>query len=233
MPIENKNVYAGYDWGKKRDAEGSQGQSYSSTVLLSDNGQGVLNVEFFTLLKRNDFEEKKSIVDQMFRQYSVKLAVGDVGYANDLTEVLQRSHGDKFIASQASGHVNNHQKYIDDCFPKTIIFEKDYYIAEIYDLLKRGMIRFPYGDYEKITMLIQHICSMEIKTTLNRVGEAQQKYVKGPSPNDAFMALLNAYLAYKFDVTKGFKNQLGGLFNQNDSKGILAGLAYAPRKGSK
>ncbi len=91
------------------------------------------------------------------------------------------------------------------------------------------MIRFPYGDYEKITMLIQHICSMEIKTTMNRIGEAQQKYVKGSSPNDAFMALINAYLAYKFDITKGFKDQQGGLFNQGGSKGILAGLAYSPR----
>lgn len=232
-PAENKTIYAGYDWGKKSDAENSQGQSYSSTVLLSDDGTGKLSIEFFTLLKRNDFEEKKSIVDQMFRQYSVKLAVGDVGYANDLTEVLQRSHGDKFLASLTSSHVNGHQKYSDDHFPKTIIFEKDYYIAEVYDLLKRGMIRFPYGDYEKIATLIQHICSMEIKTVMNRVGEASQRYVKGPTPNDAFAALINAYLAYKFDITKGFKDQKGGLFNQGGSNGILASLAYAPRRGSK
>jgi hypothetical protein len=232
-PAENKNVYAGYDWGKKSDVEGSQGQSYSSAVLLSDDGTGKLNIEFFTLLKRNDFEEKKSIVDQMFRQYSVKLAVGDVGYANDLTEVLQRSHGDKFLASLTSSHVNGHQKYSDDHFPKTIVFEKDYYIAEVYDLLKKGMIRFPYGDYEKITTLIQHICSMEIKTVMNRMGEATQRYVKGPTPNDAFAALINAYLAYKFDITKGFKNQLAGPFNQGGSGSIPAVLAYAPSGRSK
>lgn len=229
-PAENKNIYAGFDWGKKGDTVNSQGQSYSSTVLLSDDGSGKLNIEFFTLLKRNDFEEKKSIVDQMFRQYSVKLAVGDVGYANDLTEVLQRSHGDKFLASLTSSHVNGHQKFSDDHFPKTIIFEKDYYIAEVYDLLKRGMIRFPYGDYEKIATLIQHICSMEIKTVMNRVGEASQRYVKGPTPNDAFAALINAYLAYKFDITKGFKESLGGLFNQGGSNKILAGLAYSNRR---
>jgi len=226
-PGENLATFGGYDWGKKRDGVDTGGQSYSSAVLLSDDGSGKLSIEFFTLLKRNDFEEKKSIVDQMFRQYSVKLAVGDVGYANDLTEVLQMTHGDKFLASQTSAHVNNHQKYIDDAFPKTIIFEKDYYIAEVYDLLKKGMIRFPFGDYEKIATLIQHICSMEIKTTMNRLGEAQQKYVKGPTPNDAFAALINAYIAYKFDITKGFKNQIGPN-NQINSKGIPAVLAYAP-----
>lgn len=230
-PAENKAVFGGYDWGKKKaDSDDASGQSYSCCVLLSDDGKGLLSVEFSTLLKRNDFEEKKSIVDQMFRQYSVKLAVGDVGYGNDLTEVLQRSHGDKFLGSESSNHVNGHQKYVDDYFPKRIVFEKDYYIAEVYDLLKRGMIRFPYGDYEKISPLIQHICSMELKTTMNRIGEAQQKYVKGSTPNDLMMALVNAYLAYKFDITKGFKDQTGGLFNPGGSKGILAGLAYSPKR---
>jgi len=227
---ENKNVYAGFDWGKKKDVEGSQGQSYSTTVLLSDDGKGLLSVEFFTLLKRNDFEEKKSIVDQMFRQYSVKLGVGDIGYANDLTEILQKEHGDRFIASEASGHVNGHQKYVDEYFPKRVVFEKDYYIAEVYGLLKKGMIRFPYGDYEKIATLIQHICSMEIKTTMNRLGEPQQKYVKGPTPNDAFAALINAYIAYKFDITKGFKNGPGGSpFNQSGNRQIPAVLGFAPK----
>ena len=46
-------------------------------------------------------------------------------------------------------------------------------------------------------------------------------------------ARLLAYLAYKFDITKGFKDQKGGLFNQGGSNGILASLAYAPRRGSK
>ena len=226
---ENKNVYAGFDWGKKRDAEGSQGQSYSCAVLISDGGNGLLNVEFSTLLKRNDFEEKKSIVGQMFRQYSVKLAVGDIGYGSDLTEVLQKEYGDQFLASEASGHVNNHQKYVDEYFPKRIVFEKDYYIAELYSLLKRGMIKFPFGDYEKIATLISHICSMEIKTTMNRVGDPQQKYVKGSTPNDLFMALINAYIAYKFDITKGFSNQSDDNFKINGKSGIPAVLGYAPK----
>lgn len=227
---DSVNVYAGYDWGKKADAENSAGQSYSCSVILSDQGAGILNVDFCTMLKRNDFEEKKSIVDQMFRQYNVKLAVGDIGYANDLTEVLQRTHGDKFLGSEATAHCTGHQKFNNDYFPKRIIFEKNYYIAELYGLLKKGMIRFPYKDYERIAPLIQHICSMEIKTTMSRIGEPQQVYVKN-GVNDLFMALLNAYLAYKFDITKGFKDQgntgFGGL---NGFKGIPAVLAHAPTR---
>lgn len=226
---DNLKVYAGYDWGKKQaDSENSQGQSYSCAVILSADNSGLLSVDFCTMLKRNDFEEKKSIVDQMFRQYNVKLAVGDVGYANDLTEVLQHTHGDKFLGSEATAHINGHQKYVDDYFPKKIVFEKNYYIEEVYGLLKKGMIRFPYKDYERIVPLITHICSMEIKTTMNRIGEPQQTYVKN-GVNDLFMAMINAYIAYKFDITKGFKNNPNSPNSLGGSGKIPAILAYSPR----
>jgi hypothetical protein len=73
--------------------------------------------------------------------------------------------------------------------------------------MKKGMIRFPFGSYEKIAWLCEHIASMEIKPSISRTGgEPTINYVKGPSPNDGMSALLNAYLAYKFLVTKGFTN---------------------------
>ena len=227
--MDKINVYAGYDWGKKQaDTENSAGQSYSCGVILSEDGSGILSVDFATMLKRNDFEDKKAIVDQMFRQYNVKIGVGDIGYANDLTEVLARTHGDKFIGSEAVAHITNHQKFDGDVFPKKIMFEKNYYIAEVYGLLKKGMIRFPFKDYEKIAPLITHICSMEVKTTLNRIGEPVQGYVKN-GPNDLFMALINAYLAYKFDKTRGFKNNINGQSGQLGMNKIPALLAYAPK----
>jgi hypothetical protein len=71
--------------------------------------------------------------------------------------------------------------------------------------MKKGQIRFPYGDYEKIAWLIDHCCSMEIKPSISKFGaDPAIHYVKGSTPNDGFMALLNAYLAYKFIVTRGF-----------------------------
>lgn len=211
---EKKKVYLGCDWGQKADIDQltvgdsgkrQQGQSYSCAVVLVPDGPHILNIEFATRLKRNDLESKKGIVEQMFRQYSVNLAVGDIGYANDLTEILQKEYGERFLASQSASRVNGHTKFKNDFFPSTIVFEKDYYIAELYGLMKEGRIRFPYGDFEKVGWLIQHCCSMEIKPTIDRSGETGIRYVKGSTPNDGFMALLNAYLAYKFDVSNGFE----------------------------
>jgi hypothetical protein len=45
---------------------------------------------------------------------------------------------------------------------------------------------------------------MESRTTI-RSGMPYQMYVKGKEQNDGFMALIYAYLAYKFDKTCGFK----------------------------
>lgn len=216
----NRKVYAGYDWGQKVDMDhvgegsASQGQSYSSAVILTAEGPHILSIEFATLLKKNDPASKREIVEEMFRRYSVNQAVGDIGYANDLTYQLQKEHGDKFLASRAmSGMVKNHARLVSDVFPKEIQFERDYYIAQLFDHMKQGKIKFPFGDYEKIGWLVNHCCSMEIKVTMDRSGETRQRYVKGSSPNDGAMALLNAFIAYMYDVTAGFTNH-----NPNDHK---------------
>lgn len=210
---EGKKVYVGADWGQKVDIDQlavgergkrQRGQSYSSVVVLSVEGSGILNIEYAKLLKKNDLEYKKAFIDETFRRYSVTLGVGDIGFANDLTEILQREYNDRFLASRAVGAIKNHAKFAIDTFPKEIAFERNYYIAELFDLMKQGKIRFPYKSYEQIGWLIQHCCSMEIKPTIDRSGQVGIQYVKGSTPNDGFMALLNAYLAYKFDITNGF-----------------------------
>jgi len=230
---DERKVYAGFDWGGKDFVDDGkrrpQGQSYSCGVVLAEEGPNLLSIEFATVLRRNDLETKRDIVNEIFRRYSVRLGVGDIGYANELSELLHRDHGDKFLASQASARVNGYIKFHADFVPKTIIFERDYHVAEMFDLMKRGMIRFPFEDYEQIYWLVQHCASMEIKTTANVYGDSINRFVKGTTPNDGFMALLNAYLAYKFDITGGFSNKMAGLMDKRGKRTVHAVLGYIPR----
>jgi len=206
-------VVLGIDYGARADLEQLAnpekirvtGQSYSTAVVLSAKGPNLLSIEFATKFKRNDMESKKGLIDQLMRQYSVQLAVGDIGYSNDFSSMLHNIYGDRYIVSRAHNKLNGHVKFSADAFPKELVFERDFYIGELYEQMKKGMIKFPYGDYEKIAWLIDHCCSMEIKPTVSRMGgDPTIHYVKGSTPNDGFMALLNAYLAYKFIVTRGF-----------------------------
>ncbi len=216
-------VVMGIDYGARADLEQlanpdrvkSVGQSYSTAVILSAKGPQLLNIEFATKFKRNDLESKKGIIDQLMRQYSVQLAVGDIGYSADFSNILHNAYGDRYIVSRAHNKVNGHIKYSEDAFPKEICFERDYYISEFYDYMKKGQIKFPFGDYEKVAWLIEHCASMEIKPSISRIGEPTVHYVKGGTPNDGFMALLNAYLAYKFIITKGFTNNNPILMTQS------------------
>jgi len=236
---EGKKVYLGCDWGLKVDADAlaigdrtkrSQGQSYSSVVVLSVDGTR-LSLEFAQLLKRNDIEHKKAVVEEMMRRYSITQAVGDIGFANGLTWLLQQDYGDRFLASRAVGTIKHHAKFITDEYPKIIHFERNHYIAELYDFMKKGRIRFPFGSYEQVGWLIQHCCSMEIKPRIDRTGNATVDYVKGSTPNDGFMALLNAYLAYKYDITGGFNinNPLHMRDDPTRRAPISAITAYLPR----
>jgi len=222
-PGEEAIVVAGIDYGARADFEQlanpesakKVGQSYSTACILTAKGAGILSIEFATKFKRNDIESKKGIIDQMMRQYSIDLAVGDIGYSNDFSQLLHTAYGDKYIVSRAHPKVNNHVKFTADAFPKEIVFERDYYIGELYEQMKKGMIRFPYGDYEKIGWLIEHCASMEIKPSISRGGDPSLHYVKGGTPNDGFMALLNAYIAYKFLITKGFSSNNPAMQNQS------------------
>lgn len=210
---ENQMVFLGIDYGLKRDLEqlanpekkSSQGQSYTTAVVLSVKGPNLFSVDFALKFSRNDPEGKRGIIDNIMRQYSVNLAIGDIGYSNDFSHDLHVSYGDRYLVSRAHSKINDKQKYNIDSYPKEIVFEKDYYIAEVLELLKKGQIKFPLGSYDSISWLIEHCSSMEIKPSISRYGDPEVHYVKGGSPNDGFMALINAYIAYKFTITQGFK----------------------------
>ena len=211
---EEQLVVMGIDYGARSDLEQlanpdkviNRGQSYSTAVILSIKGAGRMSIEYCAKFKRNDMESKKGIIDQLMRNYSVQLAVGDIGYSNDFSALLHNEYGDRYLVSRAHNKVNGHVKFTADAFPKEIVFERDHYIGEMYDQMKKGMVRFPFGDYEKIAWLVEHCCSMEIKPSISRGGDPSIHYVKGGSANDGFCALVNAYIAYKFLITSGFTN---------------------------
>jgi hypothetical protein len=166
------------------------------------------------------------------RQYSIQLAIGDIGYSNDFSEVMHNTYGDRYIVSRAHNRVNNYVKFNQEAFPKELVFERDHYIGELYEQMKKGMVKFPFGDYEKIAWLIEHCASMEIKPSISRGGDPSVHYIKGSTPNDGFMALLNAYLAYKFLITKGFTHTNPAIKDQllKDKNKPLILNAYIPRK---
>jgi hypothetical protein len=211
---KNQIVVMGIDYGARSDLEqmanpdrsNNQGQSFSTAIILKEKGPGLLSIEYAWKFKRNDIDSKKGLIEQLMRQYSVNLTIGDIGFSQDFSTLMHKSHGDSYLVSRAHGKVNNHIKYSEDAYPKEIIFERDYYIGELYEQMKKGMIRFPYGDFEKIGWLVDHCASMEIKPSISRGGDPSIHYVKGGTPNDGFMALLNAYIAYKFVITSGFTN---------------------------
>lgn len=233
-PGEEPMVLFGIDYGGKSDIEQlagtapkTAGQSYSTGVILTVKGPKLFYVENAIKFKRNDFESKKSIIHQMMKQYSVNLTVGDIGYSNDISEVMQRECGDKYLVSRSQGKVNGNTKYREDASPKEIVFAKDHYYQEVLDLLKNGNIRFPLASGQHIDWLLHHCTNLEIKPVISRFGDPSIHYVKS-GINDGFTALVNAYIAYKFLITKGFTDlnpntQSIGVNKSKEKYNIMAG----------
>ena len=94
-------------------------------------------------------------------------------------------------------------------------------IEEVFDLFRKGKIRMPWKSYEYLEWLIDHCTSMESKIRTTG-GQPVKTFQKGSIPNDGLMALIYAYMAYKFDLTKGFTIK-PGLYKQPEyPKAVLA-----------
>lgn len=219
-----KVSYLGIDWGGKPDIDGiKRGQSFSCGVVLTVENDELFLIDYAEKLKKLDLENKIEFVDRMFRIYGIRSAMGDIGFAEDLSNELKKIYGEKYKTVRNSGMVSGGVKYNRD--ELEVVVEKDKIITEVFDLMRRGRIRFPWASFERIAWLIRHCCSMESKIK-ERQGQPYQTYVKGKEQNDGLMALISAYLAYKFDKTRGFK------LDPNRPKGFMLPrptLAYVPR----
>lgn len=200
-------TFVGIDWGGKNDDDESDngGQSYTALVIISVDAAGNIQIENGFKLKNNDFEYKNAVVEDIFKRFSIQLGVADLGFGNDIVPTLQKKLGNKFLGCMNSGSLTNPVRWDEEDL--RLLCNKDIILEEIFNLMRKGKILFPLKDsdsYEKMHWLIQHCCSME-KDTKTVQGNIIHKYVKGNSPNDGLMALMYAYLAYKFYKTKGFK----------------------------
>ncbi len=222
---DNEIITIGIDYGARSDLEQQAnpekykkiGKSYSVAVVIRARGAGLISIEYVTKFARNDSRSKKGLIEKLMRNYNAKLVVGDIGYSNDFSEEMQTTHGERYLVSRAAGKINGRVKFAQDAYPKEIQFEKDYFIGEMFEQMKKGMIRFPFGDYENIAWMIDHCASMDIKPILSRTGDPSVHYEKGSTPNDALMALINAYLGYKFIITQQFTKNNGQLGNSKIS----------------
>ena len=161
----------------------------------------------------------------MYKRFGVKQGLSDWFFGQDVVHDLQRHYGSRFLGAQGSGNLLKPLKFRED--ELIVSYNKDMMVEEIFDLFRKGKIRFPWKSFEYIEWLIDHCTSMEssIKTV---GGQPIKTYSKGSGPNDGLMALMYAYMAYKFDATKGFSIKPG--INGNEQSAPRPVLAHLKRR---
>lgn len=215
-----KTSYMGVDWGGKDDTKGSVGgQSYSCVVVISVTHDGIILVEHAHKLRQNNFEYKKETIKEVYRRFGIKRGVSDWFFGQDVVHDIQLMYGERFLGAQGSASLVKPMKYREE--ELIVSYNKDLMIEEIFDLFKKGKIRMPWKSYEKIEWLLDHCTSMELKQRVVG-GQPIKTYVKGSLPNDGLMALMYAYMAYKFDLTKGFTVRPGHVDKPNFPVPVIA-----------
>lgn len=219
----DKRTYLGVDWGDKTGQD-DQGESFSCVVVLSDVGDGTLLIEHAHKLRERHFEYKKSTIKEMYRRFGIKQGVSDFFFGQDVVRDVQSGMGDRFLGAQGSGNLLNALKYRED--ELMISYNKDLMIDELFDKIRKGKIRFPWKSYEYVEWLIDHCTSMGTALRAKTGGQLMKTYVKGTTPNDGLMALMYAYMAWKFDFTDRFTIKPGKTKTRSLPR---PALAFAPK----
>lgn len=222
LPSEKK-TYLGADWGDKAEGD-SKGQSYSCVVVLSETTDGTLLIEHAHKLRERSFGYKVETLNEMYKRFGIKQGITDFFFGQDVVRHLQAGMGDKLLGAQGSGALLNPVKYRED--ELMVTYNKDLMIEELFDKIRRGKIRFPWKSYEHIEWLIDHCTSMGTSLRTKGGGQQVKTYVKGTTPNDGLMALMYAYMAWKFDSTERFSLRPG---SKSKSKMPTPSLAFVPR----
>jgi hypothetical protein len=202
-----KKTYLGVDWGGKVDNDNiDRGQSYSCVVVLSAQPDGTLLVEHCHKIGEHGFKHKITTIKECYRRFGIQRGVSDFYFGNDVVDDLQVLYRDKFLGAQGSGNLSKPIRFRED--ELMLSYNKDLVIDEIFDKLRKGKIRFPWKSYERIEWLIDHCTSMEVGVRISG-GQQIKTYKKGNIPNDGLMALMYAYMAWKFEATRGYSIKPG------------------------
>jgi hypothetical protein len=233
---QGRYYFLGMDWGEKvetdADMESKRGKSYTCAVILSVDHTGVLTIENAVKLRDNSPDYKMNVVRKLMADFHIEQAAADFYYANDFVRLVQSNegYGDKFLGCT---NLSNSKKVFSYDEKEIMVgINKDRALEELFGLMKRGMIKIPAKDdaLELLSWLVDHITSMETHIKV-KDGIALPTYKKGTVQNDGLMALMYAYTAYKFMVTRKFsENGPGSGVNKNEKAGgLVPVLGHIPR----
>jgi len=230
-----KSYFLGMDWGEKvesdSDLEAKRGKSFTCAVILSVDHTGVLTIENAVRLKKNDPDYKMNVVRKLMSDFHIDQAAADFYYGNDFVRLVQHNEGlkDKFLG--CTNLSNSKRAFSYDEKDLMVGVNKDQVLDEIFALFKRGRIKIPAkGDsLELLSWLIEHITSMETHTK-TKDGIVLKTYKKGVIQNDGLMALMYAYTAYKFMVTRKFSEfAVEGVNKKRQEEIVVPVVGYIPR----
>jgi hypothetical protein len=230
-----KTFFLGMDWGEKvesdADLEVKRGKSFTCAVIVSVDHNGTLTIENAVRLKKNDPDYKMNVVRKLMADFHIEQAAADFYYGNDFVRLVQHNEGlkDKFLG--CTNLSNSKRAFSYDEKDLMVGINKDQVLEEIFALFKRGKIKIPAkGDsLELLGWLVDHITSMETHTK-TKDGIVLKTYKKGVVQNDGLMALMYAYTAYRFMVTRKFTEQkTDGVNKKKQDDVVVPIVGYIPR----
>lgn len=207
FPTESRQ-YMGIDWGSRTLQDELQDEdiksSYTTIVILTPLGEGQFRIEYCQLvLEEQELKEKVDLVEELWRNYSVMSCCADMGYGHNEVAALQRMFNDRVKGVWSSGNVKQTYTYDQNAFLLTI--NRDMVLTELFQLIKQGAIKLPFDEPTRVEWLVRHIVAMNVEASTVG-GLTRLRYTKTSKPCDGLMALMYAYIAYRFDETQGFRN---------------------------
>jgi hypothetical protein len=187
LTYDIKKLYAGLDFADPLNKD----PTACILVIISVDTNNIITIENVRTISKQ--EDLLFSIRCELNKFNIRLGVGGLGYSNnDISHKLQQEFDDRYLSSRLCTKILNHLKYNNDEWPRVIGFEKDYYIEKMLNMLENGFIRIPYNVPGRVDWLIKQFEVSKTESSMGIFAGIQT----------GLLALINAYLAWEFDMTK-------------------------------
>jgi len=196
-----KQTFMGLDWGGRNDQK-DKGAYTVMTIISKDQSSGRYLLETSERLVNPDMEKQVAYISDMIRLYNCTSVVADYGFGQYQCQKLQKAYQNRVKSCFYSTNIKNKLKYDTDTWMLSV--DRNAFLEDIIEIIKRGNLMIPYSDPDKVNWFIKQICNTELRYT-ERTGNMTRSYEKfeHDKPNDSLHSLNYAYIASYVQLGEG------------------------------
>ncbi len=225
-----QQTFIGIDWGGRNEQK-DKGAYTVFTALSRDGKTGKYKLEYAERIMYKDINKQIKYCIDLITLYNGVSVVVDLGFGQHQCNELQKYFQNRVKGCMYFTNLKNKMKYDKDTW--TLSVDRNGYLEDIIEIVKRGNFIIPYKHPDKVNWYVKQMCNTELRYKEHK-GNVSREYEKLTryAPNDALHSLCYSYIASAIHLGEGGFGNPGNnsSFNQSMPAPILTSFNGRPQR---